>query len=885
MGEETNPPVPVIKPFYWNGSGDNSVLIKETGDSSASIKGHIELEGALPADSAYTSGLPKVSGKIKIEGTVTDNVLVKSISMNVFGSSKPVATYSNGMWSQCDDLPAGVVSFTAEDKELSQNGHTVSYVAVIDTEKLNESGYPVGKNKTITISATDWNTNTSTPGNTQTAGSSNTAYYAMDVVPYVTEVVTHLSAFYRQAPSVYARTALGHYPCYEGETIQFKGYNLGNGKAKVVIPGMEAAGTALSASNSVLLIPTSAGNTGAKSGVISVSVNGIPALNNINNNDALGSYNGHLSDDGYANAYNRQPNGVNNNVLTDDLAIDVWQFKDAAKPVNGGAERVTMKINPVNGTPGFSYANSVLYFSMPGYSSDNNTNTDSYGCDNDTINGTYTSQIPFGMNYGGFSHNSFTFDNQGYSYGAAMCTDTQSAKASAFFQFFSKETPILFNHYDQNMNYCNEANASRLDSSTMNVGTDSSQNWQCNINRIQSISMETSNSNGTSAATNLSPVYVFMAYYDAIVKQVRFRWGTVGAYSDSIDGKKNMSDSTFDSRKPNCYGLDDINDSKYTGYAEAKKSEGGKRPSSLKDSFVKYSDTENGGLPIQVIAGSGLSYSGTHNSIYAKKAYTAGQYVSLSILGKDTASPTAVVFWYDGSKLMMAYNTSPTTTKTWVYKNVDTDGGLHVKSCVDSAGGIHLAYYTANGGNLKYAYLSGVTATPQIATVDANGAVGTKCTIDVAKVGGNQVPYITYQMIGGVYTYNAKIAYRTNFGSAVPAGADSKDMFTGDWEVSVIPTQSTSLLNDDTINVGVWRDSSGNAKAFTSNAYWKANDKWFEGTNSATLGTVGGEDAANGVSNGTMDVGNPSLIYGNNTANPIVGYGVESGAIEMAQKK
>lgn len=884
MGEETNPPVPVIKPFYWNGSGDNSVLIKETGDSSASIKGHIELEGALPDNTAYTSGLPKVSGKIKIEGTVSDNVLVKSISMNVFGSLETVATYSSGTWTKNSSLPTGVVSFTAEDKELSQNGHAVSYVAVIDTEKLNESGYPVGTNKTITISAIDWNNNTSAPENTQTSGSSNTAYYAMDVVPYVTEIVTHLSSFYGTAPSVYARTALGHYPVYEGETIQFVGYNLGSGKAKVVIPGMEAVGTVLSDSNSVTLISTSAGKTGARSGVISVSVNNIPALNNLNVNDAKGSYSGSVSDDGYANAYNRQPNGVNNNTLTDDLELDVWQFKNAAKPVNGGAERVTMKINPVNGTPGFSYANSVLYFSMPGYSSDN-TNTGSWGCENDTINGTYASQIPFGMNYGGFSHNSFTFDNQGYSYGAAMCTDTQSAKASAFFQFFSKETPILFNHYDQNMNYCNEANASRLDSSTMNVGTDDSENWQCNINRIQSISMETSNSNGILAATNSNPVYVFMAYYDAIVKQVRFRWGTVGAYSDSIDGKKNKSSDEFDSRKDNCYGLDDIHDSKYTGFAEAEKSNGGKRPHSLKDSFVKYSNTEKGGLPIQVIAGSGLSYSGTHNSIYAKKDYTAGQYVSLSILGKDTASPTAVVFWYDGSKLMMAYNTSPTTTKTWFYKTVDTDGGLHVKSCVDSDGGIHLAYYTANGGNLKYAYLSSVTATPQIATVDANGAVGTKCTIDVAKVGGNQVPYITYQMIGGVYTYNAKIAYRTNFGSTVPAGADSKDMFTGDWEVSVIPTQSTSLLNDDTINVGVWRDSQGNAKAFTSNNYWKANDKWFAGTDSATLGTVGGEDAANGVSNGTMDVGNPSLIYGNNTANPIVGYGVESGAIEMAQKK
>ena len=122
------------------------------------------------------------------------------------------------------------------------------------------------------------------------------------------------------------------------------------------------------------------------------------------------------------------------------------------------------------------------------------------------------------MNYGGFSHNSFTFDNQGYSYGAVMCTDTNNASQSAFLQFFSKETPILYNSYDQNMNYNNCANASRLDCSTVNVGTSSTSNatgvtanWQCNINRIQSISMETSNSNGTSAATNAAPVYVFMA--------------------------------------------------------------------------------------------------------------------------------------------------------------------------------------------------------------------------------------------------------------------------------------------------------------------------------------------------------------------------------------
>ncbi|MDY6398158.1 MAG: hypothetical protein SPL22_10560 [Treponema sp.] len=931
-------PQPKITPFYWKGADDNSVLIKEENETKASIKGHIELEGALPTDTNLTANLPKVSGKIKIEGKIYDDVRLEAISMSIFGGANTVvANYKQGEWKQevadansttALTLPAALVSFTAVDEDMSQNGHTVKYTAVIDTEKLSvkdsdNNEYPVGKAQWITVGASDWKHNyvtsdTSVTGGTAafTGGTKSTAgkvqtetkgsldtdkrfdtgwtnCYQMDVVPYVTEIVTHLSAFYGTAHSVYARTARGHYPCYEGEEIEFKGYNLGSGKAKVVIPGMTDGGDALSEANKITLTATSTGKTGATSGAISLSVNGIPAMNNINNNDKCGSYTTEdtgraYTDDNYAHCYNRQPNGVNNNTLTDDLELDVWQFKNAAKPVNGGAERVTMKIRPTDGTPGFSYANSVLYFSMPGYNADHRNDT-AWRSENGTINGTYASQIPFGMNYGGFSHNSFTFDNQGYSYGAAMCTDTNNASQSAFFQFFSKETPLRYNVYDQNMNYANEANASRLDSSTMNVGTYNSQNWQCNINRIQSISMETSNSNGTSAATDASPVYVFMAYYDAIVKQVRFRWGTVGGYSDSIDGKtNNNAQDIFTSRKAYAYGLDDIHDSTYTGRAEAGKDAGGCRPSSLADSFVKYSNTNNDGIPIQVIAGSGLSYSGTHNSIYNKMTYTAGQYVSLSILEKDTATPTACVFWYDGSKLMMAYNSSPTTGKTWTYKTVDTDGGLHVKSAVDSDGGIHLAYYTSNGGNLKYAYLSGVTASPQIATVDANGAVGTKCTIDVAKnADGKQVPYITYQMIGGVYTYNAKIAYRTNFTSTtVPNGADSKDMFTGDWEVSVIPTESSRLLKDDTINVGLWRDENGAAKPFSENAYWKASDKWFDATvTNSKLGTVNGEDAATGVSNGTMDTGNPSLIYGNNTANPIIGYGIESGAIEIAQKK
>lgn len=913
------PPVPRIKPFHWLSATDNSILIEEK-----IAKGHIELEDDLAGGKwseiqdvfGDTEALkkPKVSGKIKLEGTVYDDVRLSSIKLAVFGGeSTVVSNYTNGAWVPAS-LPTGVVSFTAEDLDMSQNGHTVKYTAVIDTEITS-----VGIGKTIVVNADDWKGNTvAASGSSQTKRSyalwsakksetdamktyftdpactvavtektndsdivyknEFTDYYIMDVVPYVTEIVTPLSAYNAGNPSVYARTALGSYPVKEGSSVEFRGFNLGTNAAKVTISGMTAK-TSLSGGNKITIEETSSGKTGATSGAVSVYVDDIPAINNLNNNNAQGNANKTLTSSNYEDyAYNRQPNGINNNMLTDDLAIDVWQFKDAARPVNGGAEYVTMKINPKTGVPGFSYANSVLYFNMPAYNSDGNS-ADSWGADNKTVSGSQYSQIPVGMNYGGFSHNSFCFDDYGYSYGAAMCTDTQKATASAFLQFFSRETPISYDKYDQNMNYANCANASRIDSSTMNLGTSDDTNWQTNINRIQSISMDTSYSGGSNEPTAGTPVYVYMAYFDDIAKQVRFRWGTVGDASDNIDGKDNSTKSdSFSSRKEYSYGLNDVVNPIYTGFAHGAKTDGGCRPNEVDDSYIKYSNTNNTGVPIQVIAQGDITVGGTIISAYKQSTtYKAGKYVAMGIVDKKTSSPKAVVFWSDGLKLYMAYNKNPTTTKDWTSKIVDENGGLNVKCAVDSDGGIHVAYYTTNGGNLKYAYLSSYTATPSICVVDANGAVGTKCTIDVVKNDSKkQVPYISYQLIGGVATYNAKVAYRTDFTQDNFAGADEKDFYTGKWEISVVPT--SSLLKDDTINIGLYRNSDGTAKAFTSNANWKSADI-------LQYGGGAGTSSFASVDNGTMNVGSPSIVYGNNTANPIVGYGVESGAIEMAQKK
>lgn len=864
LSSETEKPVPTITPFYWESKRENSV----EKDSDGNLLGHIELEGDLTSElmSAYgdTDSLkkPKVSGKIKIEGTVTDNVRISSINMGFDGlfSYTLLANYVGGTWQTVSSLPNGVVAFTVHDVSISQKGHEVKYTLVVDTEKL--AGV-AGKNKNITISATDWTEkNTSVAGTVQTTENAKTAMYTVDVVPYVTGIGTELSAFYRGASSVYARTSTGRYPLHEDESITFYGFNLGTPDVALNGTTLSSGGTEVSLSDIVGGSNKATVTTGttATSGAFTVSVNdslnnSLQAINNMNDN---------------LKEYNQQPNNVNNNTLNDDLYADVWQFKNAAEPINGGAKYVTMKINPKTGVPGFSYANSILYFNMPGYNADNGA--DSWGTDNKTVSGSQYSQIPFGMNYGGFSHNTFTFDNYGYSYGAAMCTDTQSAKASAFFQFFSRETPIPYNTMDQNMNYVNSANASRLDSSTVQISNDDTTGWVTDIDRIQSISMETTHAS-TDVPSSSTPTYVYMAYYDKSARQVRFRWGTVGDATDNIDGKANSTPNNSFSRVGNSYGLDDIVDSGYTGYAQGGKGNGSLRNKELPDSYIKYSYTKNSGVPIQVVAANGIR--GANAAYSSATTYGAGEYVSLAIVDKDSSNPIAVVSWYDSKnmQLCMAYNTSPTTSNNWVSKIVDSNGGINVKIAADSDGGIHFAYYDNKGGSdLKYAYMSSCTAAPQIVSVDSFGSVGAKCTIDLAKnANGKWVPYIGYQMNAYLGTpLAAKIAYLpegVSVKSTIPAGVNDKDCYTGKWEVSIVPT--SNIPNDDLINVGVWRDSNGNAKVFTSNSDWSIGD--------VAPGQV--------VSNSTLNVGNATIVHGNNTSNPIIGYGIDTGAIEMAQKK
>jgi hypothetical protein len=356
MLQDIEAPQVSLIPFYWKGKTENSLY------QNSREKGHIELEGDLEgdlngifnADSGLYDKDPKVSGKITIEGTASDNVLLMELgvktgykfNVNVNEedttsefddtSYKPIAKRVDGVWASLGTLDANGWQFEAVEETFSQEGNTLKWKLHLDTEKVEKvaqtdfilyvqaidrgSAYLDG-DKNLKY-AYDAPTNEYKPKTAVTTRK-------MDIVPYITGVQTWLvNELKTSIRDAYSRTALGHYIINENEgNITLTGFNLdGN-----------------------TIIASSAATTGA----YSVTVNGVESLNNKNNNNAKGSYTEEMQESSsYADkdnfAYNRLANGRTNNLLTDDIYFDVWEFdSDAAIPESGILSQPIMKINPV----------------------------------------------------------------------------------------------------------------------------------------------------------------------------------------------------------------------------------------------------------------------------------------------------------------------------------------------------------------------------------------------------------------------------------------------------------------------------------------------------------------------------------------------------------
>ena len=291
--EDNVPPTAVINPFYWVSSEDNSLY------DNKKDNGHIELEKDWQTASGYNSGAtsgvndkdPKVSGKIVVRGTVSDDVRLKEIKMafkDIFTTEVTLATYNAGQWTN-SSMPNGVIAFHITDKELSQNGHTAEWELSVDTAKITDV---TGTDKAITVTAIHAAAtpqNSSTPGTVQTAAAvgdtspkpaGTTGYYRVDVVPYI-------AAINRNGTYNTNRARSGAIPLLRGETDNtITGFNFttaGSTSLKITAnkngsgSSVTMENLALSGSSFTFKVPDT-----AKDGYLHLVVNGVAAVNNIN---------------------------------------------------------------------------------------------------------------------------------------------------------------------------------------------------------------------------------------------------------------------------------------------------------------------------------------------------------------------------------------------------------------------------------------------------------------------------------------------------------------------------------------------------------------------------------------------------------------------------
>ena len=942
--DETDPSVS-IKPLYWESLTHNSVYTSKTAadvKSVADLEGHIELKNELPADFKNTvknendEDVPvtgeydrddKVSGIIRLEGEASDNIVLKDLFLSIDGmegisSYTKVASYnkSQGKWMMADSttdefVTVGSLSgenatgyefriLTDTNTFNAEDGHKVNWEILWDTSKI--SGV-AGTDKKIQLKATDDASHAGQPDD-----KSKETVLQVDVVPYVISLTTSLSSANTNNPSVYDRTALGHYPVYKThgiytsgtnsgknsgykyEEIEIKGFNLYDTTTvnnvpkggKIVFEEHEASTgtelalgetTAAAYTNTDFLTPvTGKVNTykfylpnGAKSGNAHIAVGTVVSLNNKNNNmahgaDSAGSeteltagQTGNNSE--FLNYYNRLPNGVNNNRLTDDLVIDVWDFNSAAaKAYNDGkADNVIMKINPVTGMIGFAFSNGSERFSMGG-----------------KVGGTEYSYYKWNKTFDYMSYNSFVYDNLGNTFGTSVGGDANTEKNPIKWDFITimSDKWGIVKQTKNNEDWSNKTGKENIrfdgigqlgsvtddEGSTDNMRKDRFRSSDC-------VALHSSDNECT---------YIYFAYYDLLNDEIRFR---AGKLLDSSGTTAKIEGGQFDN--------------------------------------LVYDDSHNNGKQnykttaehCQIIATNTLDSDSANYGI-SKTLGHAGEYVDIGV----TSDNVVVLVWYDGSDLRITYNTAPqtihsgATTDGW-YGDVSSVGsgeeaitikrapvlipgaGEYCQIAVDGDDNFHVVAYDSSGANLKYAYIPKKTITvgeedtaqtkhiPNISSkkmciVDSYLDTGTQLSLDVAKEGAHYIPHIGYWASYPEKPRYAYLAEPAKFSSGLSDGASS-DAYTGIWECGVIPAAVGSNVKEDKINVALWKANDGTIKGK------RVKSNYDDGTTKFVESTTVDSEAFN-------DYGK---CYGNGTDNAVLAYVVIPSSstyhIETAQKR
>ena len=793
-------------------SNNRGSLFKDNGK----IQGHIEPR----ANSKFVEGTPDISGKIILRGEALDDQQINSIVLNLNGTETKIAT-----WDSSKHILVANNGAVLVNNELGLYGHYVEWSYVWNTNDF------VGRDVIVSVTAKDATSNSSGvvdyTSATNTPRTENNMFslsgwgyndMTVDVVPYITGLDTTLSKIEKRNSSVYGRSALGKYPVYyyrktvsegkESEKITVQGFNILSGSTVTFEGG---ATTSLDV-NKVFTLPED-----AKSGEISVSINGISSINNTNDNNAIGTK---------GEYYNQKPNGQNNDLLTDDVDILIWEINSkAAMSKTGELSEVMMHVNPANGMLGFAFAHSQDLASYP--------------------KGNESSYQTWMTDWTGVNQIGFVYDQKGNMFGTNGGTDTYTpSKKTGRLGLISSHWGIIADDSKNGDWYTGYTKYHRL--RLEYLGMTRNGTYASNVYRFaKGDSTQLATTYSDAKGTNL-----YMLYYDNTLGELKFKAGNFG--NAPTDPSSSASGEVF--------------------------SQSGVKFGDFADDAFNQSDNNNGTnyLPnyktISIVA----NQNGAKGNSNAKP----GIYYSVdAIYSSRDQSDVVVAVWYDdvNKTLWYSYLVNPldkagnrdangAISTEWATPIAILDGhaGGYNAIKVDDAGHIHIAAYSRNdAGSLYYAYLNSYDAdyneNENLVAVDAYGSTGQYITMEVANNGnGKYIPYIGYYMSSMSYP---KYAYLVDTESAKVGGTyypkpgvDENSMFTGAWETVLLPTTSTIVIDD--INIGVYKNSDG------------------------TLKSIPKQTESVGVKNG--------IAGGNETPNPIFAYGISqtgSGYIETAQLK
>ena len=712
--------------------------------------GHIEPRNTLP--DSYATAKPTLSGKVYIRGQVLDDQRISSIKLTLNDSEVTVAVWDS-------DTKALIKASSTTQGEIvelhqiqTQEGHYAEFAYLWDTSTItgvakkdvlilltveDASSRENKASSTLSYANSD-NTPRNTANRFDIEGSLASWGYnstTVDVVPYITKLYTSLSD---TAGEEFARSATGKYivrgenASGQTETVKLYGFNLKAGTNAVKIGSASLTPTEGGTDSSGSYLNLAIGKE-TVSGDLSITVNSVESLNNVNKNPTFTS---ETDDTITAYAYNSQANGVTNNRLDDDVSLWVWDLNYFLNETNITSPMMKMD-KEGNYYMSYGYGVPAMYVNK---------------------NGT-TRQVDY--SYNKFHNTNVAYDDNGNIYAVATNTDRIS-DASARFVFYTPYSATQNNQmpaavdstyqyqgrtYNYTYEYYTPSNSKRHLELAYNGSTE-----VYDINRVKLPKIST--------YTKEATTYLGMAYFDSnnTINPVKARFGSRN--NKTISGGITGSIVTADSNPSTAQSNNPANtDSSYKGYH-----------------IIASDNTTFKGGQYAAVGIVPASKAGTTNNVGVVAWYDAS--VRRVAYSYNTNPDTAVVGgdWQNKAKYLDGSYT-----------------GWYVDLAVDDEGGIHIAYYNSAKGDLKYVYLptynyldSG-TVTP--VTVDSYLSVGTNITVNTRLENEKYVPYIYYYNASSNQTPNSiKVAWREDMTTLRDGAIDDK--FTGAWESMTIPTEN-----------------------------------------------------------------------------------------------